>query len=355
MSEAGASEPAPFVVFGASKSGTTWVQKICDAHPEVRCHFQRSIFPIDAAWRRRLLPSTVVVYHEQRSALGGVFADSEAERRYLLELELLGRTSFLQGDFVERTLGTDLRPDDLEHLRDLHARMLRGATRELLRDRPGARVYGTKAYTDLDLLFRVFPDAKVVHILRDGRDVVVSKRFHTLRQKAFYLGDERSAALRLLNRFSPTRKAVFAARRYAGVFGAEWFEGDPQPLFNETALRKFTLDWKNTVEYIRQHERRRPAQFHSVTYEALRARPEQELAKLFAFLGVDGAPETVARVVEETRFQAMRKKSGQRAGANGNGFFRRGEVGDWRNHFSAADVRLFDELAGDLLKELGYS
>lgn len=339
----------PFVVFGASKSGTTWVQRICDAHPDARCHFQRRLFPIAPGTRRTLFAETTIVYNEQSSPFGGVFEGKDAERRYMLEQTLLQRSDVLYADFVERAVGRLSDPGDLAFARDLHHRMLRGMARELLCDVPGRRIYGTKAYTDLDLLFDVFPDARVVHIVRDGRDVCVSKRFHTLRQKAFYLGDERSRALRMLNRFTPTRAAVFAARRYAGVFGRDWFRDDPRPLFNAVALRKFALDWKMIVEYIREHARARPDRFITLKYEDLRARPEAEYGRLFDFLGVDSAPSTVAKVIAGTKFELLRSTSGGAAG-----FFRKGEAGDWRNHFSPADVRLFDELAGGLLRELGY-
>jgi hypothetical protein len=34
--------------------------------------------------------------------------------------------------------------------------------------------------------------------------------------------------------------------------------------------------------------------------------------------------------------------------------FRSGKIGDWRSHFSAEHIRLFKEVAGDLLIRLGY-
>ncbi|MCB0640852.1 MAG: sulfotransferase, partial [Phaeodactylibacter sp.] len=41
----------PFVVFGAAKSGTTWLQRVINAHPDCHCHFQVPIFPFTVEGR----------------------------------------------------------------------------------------------------------------------------------------------------------------------------------------------------------------------------------------------------------------------------------------------------------------
>ncbi|MDR3477855.1 MAG: sulfotransferase domain-containing protein [Gammaproteobacteria bacterium] len=38
-----------------------------------------------------------------------------------------------------------------------------------------------------------------------------------------------------------------------------------------------------------------------------------------------------------------------------NTFVRKGIAGDWKNHFTASHCEIFDAIAGDLLKELGYA
>jgi hypothetical protein len=40
--------------------------------------------------------------------------------------------------------------------------------------------------------------------------------------------------------------------------------------------------------------------------------------------------------------------------AKGSLTFRRGQAGDWRNHFTEAHKAAFEEIAGDLLERLGY-
>ncbi|KAI5628173.1 sulfotransferase 6B1, partial [Silurus asotus] len=71
-----------------------------------------------------------------------------------------------------------------------------------------------------------------------------------------------------------------------------------------------------------------------ITFEELKQDPKgsiQMVAEFFGFKLTDAQIQTIA---EESTFDAMKKGSKDSHGQMGNVFFRKGEIGDWRNHFS---------------------
>jgi hypothetical protein len=90
-----------------------------------------------------------------------------------------------------------------------------------------------------------------------------------------------------------------------------------------------------------------------VRYEDLLKNPHEELARLFAFLGVADDSETVGRCVDTNAFERWTegRKPGQEESSS---FYRKGEVGDWRNAFTERDKDVFKRAAGRTLVELGY-
>ncbi len=340
---------APFVVFGSSKSGTTWLQKMLDAHPEIRCHFQLLIFPLND---RELWHPLPIVYRDRtRSPFGGVFEHKEDEDLYNLMLKFTNKMAILDRDFVE-----SIGPLYIEHgdaLRALQHRILRATTEILLRDTEEKSIFGTKAYTDLGLLFDVFPNAKLIHIVRDGRDVCVSKQFHFNRMKLFFEGDERTSLLRLLNhlfnRHRYTRAVRYRLQYRFGWFGERWYRdvSECERLFTPKALTKLATDWKLIVRYLLDYQQMYPVNTITMRYEDLLTKPHTHIRTLLDFLGADASTAIVDNIIEKTKFENLQSKSD-------NNFFRKGKSGDWRNYFTSQDVALFKEVTSDMLLELKY-
>jgi hypothetical protein len=85
------------------------------------------------------------------------------------------------------------------------------------------------------------------------------------------------------------------------------------------------------------------------TYEMMKADLGQVAIRLAEFLGVAAVPELIATVVEKSSFKAMSTNSQtnfhwipRKEGEESH--FRKGVVGDWRNHFTAAQNEQFDVL-----------
>lgn len=342
-------QPTFFVIFGASKSGTTWLQRLCDSHPEMVCHFQRPILPIGPKTHPDLWYPIDPVYDEHGNPFKGVFEGDIAEKQYRWTLQFLRQTPILRSSFVDE-VGVTNDDEGSRYLKQFHYRMLRGVVAAILMEEPGLQAYGTKARVDLDLLFKVLPEAKVIHLIRDGRDVCVSRRFHMLRRQTLFPGDEKGRALALLNRFGWTRDAIRLLRYRLGWFGRSWFKDfqGEGPLLTEAFVTKFAEEWKRIVHYVQFHESRHPEQFTTVKYEALRATPGDVLGRLFQFLGVDSSPALVQELVEAQQLDRQRDSGSK------DSFFRKGAAGDWRTQFREEDRVIFSQIAGPVLIKLGY-
>lgn len=336
----------PFIVFGPSKSGTTWLQKLLNSHPDICCHFQLSLLPITA--KHGLYAKAKGVFNQNKSPFKGVFENEEAEKKYFNRQKYLLQ---LQEEIEQTTNQLKVGKSDSEqaHIDEFRYKTLRGIFEAFLYDNTDKNIYGNKAYTDLDLLFKIYPDAKVVNIIRDGRDVCVSKRFHTLRMGTYYHGDEKNKLLFQLNSSDLGRKVSRKLHHKLGWFDETNFKKaeDDEPLFSEAALEKIATDWALVVQYILDWQARKPEQMLLIHYEKLRAQPEVEVARILDFLGAGNSDETVEAIVDKNSFSKLK------SGAN-NSFFRKGTSGDWKNHFTEQDLKLFKRITGNLMERCGY-
>ena len=156
----------------------------------------------------------------------------------------------------------------------------------------------------LDLLERLFPDARFVHLIRDGRD----------------------AALSFLS--VP-----------AGLMTEGW--GHPQDAAG------FACQWATEVASARELGARVGGQrYRELRYEALVADPEGELRAVCALAGLEYDPAMLDYVGQT---DSARKAHQQRLNEPP-----RQNVRKWRTEMSESDRHAFEEVAGALLAELGY-
>lgn len=338
--------PNPFIVFGPSKSGTTWLQKLLDSHPDVRCHFQLPIFSLDIH-HKWLFAKTKVTLNLNKSPFKGVFKDKGGAQAYFAR-----QTYFHKIQFELRRVAEELKAKNStapEIIDDWYHEGLKALFETLLYDTDQKKIFGNKAYTDLELFFKVYPTGKVINIIRDGRDVCVSKRFHTFRMGAYYHGDEKKKWLYILNSSSFGRRVTNKLNRKFGWFGEKYYKKvSDKPLFSNVALAKYAQDWSLITEYILEWQTKRPKQVLCISYEKLKTDANQEIAKALKFIGADASAEVVEKIIEQNLFSKLKTSKGAES------FFRKGIVGDWKNHFTPKDVHQFKELTGDLLIRLGY-
>lgn len=92
--------------------------------------------------------------------------------------------------------------------------------------------------------------------------------------------------------------------------------------------------------------------FYVTSYENILNRQEKEFAKIIQFFGWDAIEDDVAKVVSDLSFN---KRSGRKQGEeNLASHYRKGIIGDWKNHFDQKTGKFFEALYPNLLKKLGY-
>jgi tetratricopeptide (TPR) repeat protein len=272
-----------FFIAGTEKSGTTWLQQLIDAHPRAACRGEGQFFT-------SLVP-------EMTSAI----------QRYSTFVSGLNQKVFSEtGGFPELTEASRLKI-----IRYAIGCLLSeyGAGREI--DAVGEKTPGTTRA--LPLVEALFPQAKVIFILRDGRDIAISGWMHLQRQ------------------YGP-EQARETLENYAIRIAICWWQ-----------------DYMKALRFSVQHHGR----MHIVRYEDLHESPRETLAGIFDFLDLASSDNILDDCLSQADFSRL---SGGRSRGEENpaSHFRKGIVGDWKNHFDSATIAAFESRAGDLLHHLGY-
>lgn len=149
--------------------------------------------------------------------------------------------------------------------------------------------YGNLNHRDL-LLAR--PHTRILDMSRDARDVIVSAYYDRCRRSGF-----NGSFPEYYWQFG--RSLVDELRRYHDV----WAPPHPQIL--------------------------------TTSYEALKSEFGDELSRIALFLDVEVDDQKIARIEKATTLESLRAnyKDDDQYNTKENSFFRKGEIGDWVNHF----------------------
>ncbi|XP_053315351.1 sulfotransferase 6B1-like [Spea bombifrons] len=95
----------------------------------------------------------------------------------------------------------------------------------------------------------------------------------------------------------------------------------------------------------------------AITFEEMKEDYLSQLKRISDFFGLSLTEEQLALIESKTTFKSMKEKSGDSHGKLGNVFFRKGEIGDWRNHFTEeqskeVDAKFEECLAGTKLGQM---
>ena len=274
-----------FFVGGTPKSGTTWLQLLLDAHPSVSCsgegHFATHL------WR---LLKQALDQHD------GIIETNNKE----LFNELEGYQRLTQEDVFY-----------------LFASCIALVLNKQNRHKP-VQAIGDKTPSNiryLSGLAALFPSAKFIQVVRDGRDCAVSGWFHNWRNPDW----------------APLNRGSLSA--YVTAFAELWAN-----------------DLAKAQEFADAH----PDRIVRIRYEDLTNDIQGTLAGLFRFLGIEAAETVVADCCRQASFTKW--SDGRKPGEeNRLSFFRKGVAGDWRNHLNDEQNALFGKQAGNWLDRLGYS
>jgi hypothetical protein len=277
--------PYVFLV-GCLRSGTTLLQRIVDAHPQIAVIHE-------AQWVPR--------WYERRV---GLTRDGLVTPEFVARLRAHRRFARLELD-----------PADIEALiadgRPKHYARFVTEVFELYGRGKGKPLVGEKSpgyVRHISTLHELWPAARIVHLIRDGRDVGLS----VLDWKK--------------------------QDRTAGMF----------PTWSEDPVTTTALWWEWHVRLGREAGATLPPErYYELRYESLVADPERETEQLCAFLGVPYDSSMLR--FHEGRMRATPGRSAKAAWLPVTRGLR-----SWRDHMPSDDVRRFEAASGPLLDELGY-
>jgi Sulfotransferase family len=279
-------DPYLFIV-GCARSGTTLVHRIVDAHPELaitpEMHWISHYVNFFKNQNRLVTPELVSELSRHKR-----FAQFEIPHEQFEGLLASGET-VPYPTFLNRVFG-------------LYARI---KNKPLVGNKTSG--YVRRVHT----LHALWPEAKFVHIIRDGRDVCLS----------------------VLN----WKKADHIVGRYAS------WEEDP---VSTTALW-----WERKVRKGREDGAALgPGLYHETLYEDLVEDPERECKRLCEFLGVpyDDAVIRFAEGKTKTDLPNARKTPKKAWLPITSG------MRNWRTEMPATDIQRFEAAVGNLLEELSY-
>jgi hypothetical protein len=138
----------PLFVVGPQRSGTTWVQSLLDAHPEISCRFELRLHDgLLQHLHRGVAEYNALIQAQTRSSPGHIPLETRMlDQRQMM---LLMRTAFLAHFYGEATAG-------LRYIGEKTPENLLGIA-------------------DIALLF---PSARYVAVVRDGRECAISSWHH---------------------------------------------------------------------------------------------------------------------------------------------------------------------------------
>jgi Sulfotransferase family len=308
-----------FFIAGEMRSGTSWLRRTLSAHPEIACGHEGSFFG------RNYDHEEIPVYMGPVSSFTRALAVSE-------ELKV-----WHQLPWNRWTYGYE---EDLRYLTRLSIDYF--LAKEA--DRTGKRMVGDKSpqHTEcLDEIHEIYPDARIIHIVRDGRDVAVSAMHHWWRLAK----DQAEGVFELTPEELEIRDAYLEDR--------EGFLASGRSIFTEERLGQLARRWNHRVGKAHQDgialygER-----YLEIRYEDLLMHTPEILRQVLELLGARKEKETIERCIRTSSFERV---SDRRQGEeDSRSFFRKGVAGDWRDVFTKRDREIYEELAGDQLIEMGY-
>jgi hypothetical protein len=271
----------PIFIVGCPRSGTTLLQLMLHAHPRVAIPPETRFMM--AAYQRRLKFGDLNDAQQRRKLAKWV-----VERRQTRFYELGLDAEHVSRQIVEGpgTLGSALGIV----LREYAARF-------------GKPRWGDKRpsyFHHVEVLLRLFPDAQIVHLIRDGRDCVAS-----LKEMPWYKGTV-----------------------YSAVSG-----------------------WAEAIDFARNGAARLPSgSYHELQYENLISDPETTLKMLCEFIEEDYDP----AMSEPYRVAGIAVPERKTWHSRTHGEITTSRAGSWRDRLEPWEISLCETVLGDRLRAYGY-
>ena len=288
--EPATASPAPAIIIGAGRSGTNMLRDLLVALPEF------STWPCD-------------------------------EINYIWRY---GNRAFETDEFTREMAN----PDSVKYIRGQFEAQRRKHPKKTLVEKTCA------SSLRCGFIHEIFPNAKFVHIIRDGRDVAASAalRWNASLDIGYLLKKARFVPKSDLFYYA---SSYFKARVHKLTSGksrlSTWgpkFEGMQQAFTDNSLPVACAIQWQRCVDAAATQLNELPTeQVMTIRYEAFTQNPAEEFEKVCQFLGSQPPKETIDELVK-----AVSNRS----------------VGKWRKQLNDQEVSEIRRLVGDQLDQLGY-
>lgn len=295
-------QPELHFVISAPRSGSTWLTNALNQHPEIFATEHRLFGDFCEIWKDNNGSSSPRITFDKYAKAFSV--------HYFFEQMGMDRQQFL--DAFERSFANFV------------VSFAQNRTNKRIVVDKITPYPGTSALV-VARIRKLFPESKIVRLVRDGRDVLTSGTYDWLLKDAH----------------GSPRYAYFIEKRPIVL----------KRFFDDAVIEKWANNWKETIDAFQV-----PADAN-LSYESMKSDLAGQLKTIFKTVGtrdVAADDEAAIAATEATRFQSV---TGRSAGDSSSptAKARKGVAGDWKNHFTRRDGQLFHEIAGDALIKMKYA
>lgn len=277
-----------FFVRGFMRSGTNWIGNVLNLHPDICCNGE---------------------YHFHRLFEGFNRISNPVFSPYGLLMK------------------SHLRLPAIREFERFVKRLIELGSSEL--NKPDATILGAR--TPCPVRQNVIRRAKRIHIIRDGRDCLVSSAFHFLR-----LDEE-------VYPFGAHPDMIEKRKQFKQ--NPDLFKEQPDLLLDdEQWVRGRVQQWVHRVKNDRKFIERRQGLVYCTKYERLHAETEEVRREMYEFLGAD--PDKADPLDDQTSAGFDKE--------NVLSHYRKGTIGDWKKYFNSNVRQWFQDEAKDTLLITGY-
>jgi hypothetical protein len=187
------------------------------------------------------------------------------------------------------------------------------------------------------LLHNIYPDARLVFIVRDGRDAVVSHRFQQFIDVTQHL----------------TKTDWRIRKEY--IANSEPFLKGERSLFTEKGIRQAAEGWvKNVTETDQMGRQLFTRCYLSLRYEDMVKDPQNEIKRIWEFIGADISDPALDGIIAAEMQQNPDADWQHEKASEIVAPLQKGKQGSWRTMFTHRDRETFKQIAGEMLIKWGY-
>jgi len=291
-----------FFIFGYPRSGTTLLMRLISLHPQVHCNREAHFFT-------------------HAGDPTGFIPDSKSQQ-------------WLERKSNRWTYGQHLETPLVRLIADF---IMEREARQLGKTIVGDKTPNANAGQAVQYMHSIYPDARLIFIVRDGRDAALSHRFQHFIDQPNFLNREdqhiRQDLIRNSSHFFEKKKSVFT----------------------QSVIDNEACSWaKNVSETHDLGQKLFRDRYIWLRYEDLLGSPGEHISQLWTFLGVDPEfPDMESQVKTKLAYnpgaEAQLEKEGELVRN-----LQRGTKGNWREIFTLRDRQVFKALAGKALVDWNY-